>query len=72
MGEQAAMPQTEEQPPAAKSLTEFLVDEDCLGDAWSCQPSPWMRLEIALSTAGLPKPHFAMRAAEQSRGTVRP
>ena len=54
------------------NLTEFLADEGRKRGAWSCSPSPWMRLELDLPLAELPKPHFSIRGAESSRTVVRP
>jgi hypothetical protein len=59
-------------PQASASLIEFLADENCQSGMWSCLPSPWMRLEIELAVADLPKPHFSLRGAEQSRAVVGP
>jgi hypothetical protein len=52
-------------------LTEFLADESRSHSSWRCRPSPWMRMELALSAAELPKPHFALRGGNSSRSTAR-
>jgi hypothetical protein len=54
-------------PQPVVNLTEFLADEGLKSSVWSCLPSPWMKLEIELSSADLRGPHFAMRGASQSR-----
>jgi hypothetical protein len=66
-GEQPTAAPAESSPRATISLTEFLADESRTSDAWNCLPSPWMRLEIDLAVADLPKPHFPIHATEQNR-----